>query len=406
MADAPEQAPATPPQKPPTAPAAAPLHAESDLAVRPATAEAATHGVSSASDLDVQASTPAEASLFKRPQYGPGQSGYRPPPHPFADLFSAVTTGLGIAGGMMAGPEIAGGLGLGALSDAAATGANTFGRTVLPFLTRTAWRIPAAAAGAVTGYLGGKAAAMPAGGPPPKLSDIPEVAKQAVEGEAGGAAITAGLSGTRNVIAAGGRAPEVVAALLKKTPAAVQRTVGPTAMKAANTVAGVAAPFARRTNDFMAEHYGGPPISGVQPTPAQIHPGRIRAFSEGIGRLSAVRYRLCQGRCGQRRGRRTSRRRAGLAVRAADVPGVGRHAHSWQAGRGDSHAGCRAADAHPGSDGGPIGGRHRDRAGHRRPGARDRHSAAAHDDGRPARRPRGDGHLLPRRDERRRTGRA
>jgi hypothetical protein len=288
MADAPEQAPATPPQKPPTAPAAAPLHAESDLDVRPATAEEATHGVSAASDLDVQASTPAEASLFKRPQYGPGQSGYRPPPHPFADLFSAVTTGLGIAGGMMAGPEIAGGLGLGALSDAAATGANTVGRTVLPFLTRTAWRIPAAAAGAVTGYLGGKAAAMPAGGPPPKLSDLPEVAKQEAEGEAGGAAITAGLSGTRNVIAAGGRAPDVVAALLKKTPAAVQRTVGPTAMKAANAVAGGAAPFARRTNDFMAEQYGGPPISGVQPTPAQIHPGRIRAFSEGIGRLSAV----------------------------------------------------------------------------------------------------------------------
>ena len=158
MAD--PQTPATPPQTAAPPPAQKPAAADPHIA--PLTPEELSRfsgggGGFTAStpinDGSVAPLTPDELKMFggftPPPLTGPPGSGHRPVPHPWADLFSAVTTGLGIAGGMMAAPELASATGLGAASDAIASGgANFMGRTVLPFLTRLAWRVPAAAGGA------------------------------------------------------------------------------------------------------------------------------------------------------------------------------------------------------------------------------------------------------------------
>ena len=239
-------------------------------------------------DLDVRPSTMDEAKLFQKPVYIHGNLGHTPAPHPWADMFSALTTGLGMAGGMIAAPALAGAAGLDAATAATAEGANWIGRTALPFLTRMAWRVPVAGAGAAAGAMAGREAAHPMGGPPPSLSQALPAAQQGVENELGAHAIQGGM----NVVGAAiPHATDLAEGLLNRLPAPVRKVVGGTVSRVATAIQ---RPFAAAATKFQQDTFGGPPIPGVEPTPAQTHPGMIRGIAEGLGRLSMVSKRFAE----------------------------------------------------------------------------------------------------------------
>src|SRR5690348_4233393 len=166
------------------------------------------------------------------------------------DYFGDLVTGMAEMGGALAFPEIFG-------TEAAATELAPWLKTPLTLIGRTLTRGALAGTGAA---VAGQSARAVTGGAPPSVGEAAQEAAQYGTGEAVAPAV---VGGTRAVL---GKFLSLTG-LGTRFPS-------------------LAAPFAKTSAQYLENTYGGQPLSGVTPTPAQAHPGVFRRIGEAVSRMS------------------------------------------------------------------------------------------------------------------------